>query len=127
MPEIHFVSLQNGEVRDDIDRIEQAGARAPVLWPEALADAADTAALMTALDAIVTVCSSVVHLAGALGCRTLVMTPFAPEWRYLAGGERMPWYPSVQLLRQTRPGEWGPVLDAVTAALEAQRSQKREL
>jgi tetratricopeptide (TPR) repeat protein len=126
LPEIQFVSLQNGEVAGELDLIQQAGARAPVRWPEALADAAETAALMTALDAIVTVCSSVVHLAGALGCRTLVMTPFAPEWRYLAVGERMPWYPSVRLLRQTRPGDWKPVLDAVAAALEAQRSTESE-
>jgi ADP-heptose:LPS heptosyltransferase len=73
--------------------------------PEVLSDPDETAALMTALDIVVTVCSSVVHLGGALGARVVALVPASPEWRYLRAGERMPWYPAVELVRQACPGD----------------------
>jgi ADP-heptose:LPS heptosyltransferase len=72
---------------------------------------------MTALDLVITVCSSVVHLAGALGRPTWVLTPFAPAWRYQLRGETLPWYPAAWLLRQPRPGDWASVVEAARRAL----------
>jgi ADP-heptose:LPS heptosyltransferase len=82
-------------------------------WPDAIDDFDETAALVTALDGVVSVCTAVVHLAGALGRPAWVMTPRVPEWRYGAQGERMPWYPSVRLVRQVAGGDWTPVVDAI--------------
>jgi len=87
-------------------------------WQDAIDDYDDTAALVTALDAVVTVCTAVAHLAGALGRPVLVMVPVAAEWRYGAAGEAMPWYPTVRLFRQARAAEWGDVLARILAALE---------
>jgi Flp pilus assembly protein TadD len=86
-------------------------------WQEAIDDYDDTAALVTALDVVVTVCTAVVHLAGALGRPAVVMVPIAAEWRYGASVETMPWYPSVRLLRQSVAGDWRGVLDAIPGAV----------
>jgi hypothetical protein len=116
--ELRFVSLQH----DDDGRVasivsSHAGVSVEV-FPSALADVDESAALVSALDAVVTVCSTVVHLAGALGVSTFVLTPAVAEWRYLRAGSSMPWYPSVKLLRQTQPGDWRDVIAAARARIE---------
>ena len=111
--DLRFVSLQHGDVGADLARMRSAAGDVPVHWPEVPADPDEAAALMLALDATVTVCSSVVHIGGAAGARVLAMAPATPEWRYLRSGDRLPWYPSVELIRQERPGEWGPVIGRV--------------
>lgn len=69
-----------------------------------------TAALCSLLDVMVTVDTSVAHLAGALGVPTLLLLPFAPDWRWLLSRHDSPWYPSMQLIRQERAGDWsGPI------------------
>jgi len=112
--DIQFVSVQHGANDAELAQIGAIRGEAIAHWPEAAADPDETAALMTALDAVVTVCSSVVHLAGALGVRVLAMVPATPEWRYRLAGQGMAWYPSVTLIRQEHLGEWGPVVGAVT-------------
>jgi hypothetical protein len=82
-------------------------------WQEAVDDYDETAALATALDGIVSVCTAVVHLGGALGRPVWVLTPRVPEWRYGSLGESMSWYPSVRLVRQAESGVWAPVVDVV--------------
>jgi len=116
-PDLCFVSLQYGPVDADLARIGAIRGEPIAHWPEAAADPDETAALMSALDVVVTVCSSVVHLAGALGVRVLALVPRSPEWRYLVAGERMPWYPSVALLRQGRVGEWGATVQDALARI----------
>ncbi len=113
-----FVSLQYGAgAAAEIERFAaQTGIRI-AHWPEAIDDYDETAALATALDGIVSVCTAVVHLGGALGRPVRVATPRVPEWRYGASGERMPWYPAVRLVRQSQSGVWGPVVDAIRAEL----------
>ena len=78
---------------------------------------ADTAAAIDKLDLIITVDTSVAHLGGALGKSTWVLLPFAPDWRWLLNRNDSPWYPTLQLFRQQRPGDWDSVFDAVTSNL----------
>lgn len=113
----HYISLQYTGCREEIGALE-SGFGIPVHhWPEAINDYDETAALVSALDRIVTVCTSIVHLSGALGRPAWVLVPKTPEWRYLAQGERMPWYPSVRLLRQAAAGEWSAPLEEVARSL----------
>lgn len=117
LPHARFVSLQYGDVDGELAALERRHGIRVEHWPDVIARTDETAALIGALEATVSVCTSVVHLAGALGRPTYVMVPSVPEWRYGAGGEAMPWYPSVRLFRQALPGDWQPVLERVRAAL----------
>lgn len=82
-----------------------------------LRDFDDTAALIASLDMVITVDTSVGHLAGALGKPTWIMLPKASDWRWLLDRSDSPWYPSVRLFRQTTPGAWDQLIGNVTAAL----------
>lgn len=80
-----------------------------------LADFADTAGLVANLDLVVCVDTAVAHLAGAMGKPVWLMVPFAPDWRWMLGRSDSPWYPTMRLFRQPRPGDWGgPVKQIVT-------------
>lgn len=115
----HWVSLQYTSCGEEITAFRK-GTGIPVHhWQDAIDNYDDTAALVTALDTVVSVCTAVVHLAGALGRPALVAVPIAAEWRYGAAGEAMPWYPTVRLFRQTHAGEWGDVLARILAALQS--------
>lgn len=83
-----------------------------------LSDFGETAALMAALDLVISVDSSPVHLAGALGRPCWVALPFCCDWRWGAGGDATPWYPSLRLFRQPAPGAWHSVIDELAAALK---------
>ena len=83
-----------------------------------LTDYAETAALVANLDLVLTVDTSVAHVAGALGVPCWVMLPFAPDWRWMLGRDDTPWYASLRLFRQPKPGDWDGVIDAVAAALD---------
>ena len=111
-----FICLQRGDCSEELAAARAAGVVVES-WPQALDDLEETAALIGALDAVVSVDSTVAHLAGALGCPGAVLLARVPDWRYGTAGERMPWYPSLRLLRQTRSGEWAPVVAAAAAAL----------
>jgi tetratricopeptide (TPR) repeat protein len=83
-----------------------------------LADFADTAALIEGMDLVVSVDTSSLHLAGALGVPTWALLPFACDWRWLLDRADSPWYPTMRLFRQTTQGEWGPVVSSVRAELD---------
>jgi tetratricopeptide (TPR) repeat protein len=117
-PNCRFVCLQYGEVAADLDRMRSVHGIDIAHVPEAIADYDETAALCMALDLTVSVCTSVIHLTGALGKPVWVMVPAVPEWRYGLSGECMPWYPSVRLLRQTNGNDWSPVIRRVRADLQ---------
>ncbi len=87
-----------------------------------LTDYAATAAAIAALDLLVCVDTSVAHVAGALGKPVWVMLPYAPDWRWMLGRDDTPWYRSMRLFRQDRPGDWGPVIARVAAGLAARTS-----
>jgi len=83
-----------------------------------LDDFADTAALISALDLVIAVDTSVAHLAAALGKPVWLMVPFSPDFRWLLKREDSPWYPSLRLFRQQRLGDWEGVIARIGAALQ---------
>ena len=117
---VHFISLQyHADAGEEVAAARRESGVCVHHWQTALDDYDETAALVTALDSVVTVCTAVVHLGGALGKPVRVLVPATPEWRYGARGDRMPWYPSVRLHRQSQQGEWAQVLrEAAAAACE---------
>jgi ADP-heptose:LPS heptosyltransferase len=86
-------------------------------WTAELDDFADTAALVEALDLVISVDTSVVHLAGALGKPVWVLNRFDQCWRWLRDRTDSPWYASARLFRQPAPGDWSSVMRDVVAAL----------
>lgn len=78
-------------------------------------DFSDTAAVCELMDLVVTVDTSIAHLAGALGKPFFLLLPFVPDWRWLTGRDDSPWYPTARLFRQEAEREWAPVLAAVRA------------
>ncbi len=86
-------------------------------WTNELRDFADTAALVEALDLVISVDTSVVHLAGALARPVWVLNRFDQCWRWLSGRTDSPWYPTARLFRQPEPGDWGSVIGEVAEAL----------
>jgi tetratricopeptide (TPR) repeat protein len=116
VPGVQFVSLQP-EVRAT-DRVAYEGWTGLARFGEELKDFADTAALVTALDLVVTVDTSVAHVTGALARPVWVLLPHYPDWRWLLGRKDSPWYPSMQLWRQPVPRDWPAVLDAMRGGLE---------
>lgn len=115
--DISFISLQYTDCRDELEALEREHGIRIHHWPEAIDDYDQTAALVCALDLVISVQTAIVHLGGALGTPVWVMVPAVAEWRYLQSGERLPWYPAVRLFRQTSPGEWEPVIDQIALAL----------
>ena len=118
IPGFRFVSLQYGDVASDLERLRSLHAVDIAHAPEAIADYDETAALCVALDLTVSVCTSVIHLNGALGKPVWVMVPAAAEWRYGRSGERMPWYPAVRLVRQPEGGDWSEVIARLGRGLQ---------
>ena len=107
-PGFEYVSLQK-EVRP-ADAKVLASHPAIRHFGDALEDFADTAALCELMDLVVSVDTSVAHLAAALGRPTWILLPFAPDWRWLLEREDSPWYESVRLYRQGADWNWEPVL-----------------
>lgn len=110
-----FFSLQK-EIREE-DRRYLASTPALRHYGERLRDYADTAALIACLDLVITVDTSVAHLAGALGKPVWILLPSDPDWRWLLEREDSPWYPTARLFRQTRIHDWNDPVSNVTAAL----------
>lgn len=111
-----FVSLQKEPRPDDQAALSE---RAEIIDLAAeLTDFSDTAALVSCLDLVITVDTSVAHLAGALGCRTWILLPYTPDWRWLLDREDSPWYPTVRLFRQSETREYDDVLDRVQTELQ---------
>lgn len=122
-----FVSLQYGEVQGELDAAN-AGLTRPIrCFPkDEIDDFEDLAGLVLSLDAVVSVQTALVHLAGAVGAPCFAMIPTLAEWRYGDRGEAMPWYGSVKLVRQDEPGVWGPVLARIGEALDRLAEKRSE-
>jgi tetratricopeptide (TPR) repeat protein len=116
-PGIRCVNLQYGAGAGELGAYAASRGIAVAHWPEAIDDLAHMAALICALDLVVSVCNTTIHLAGALGRPAWVLAPRVPEWRYGIAGEEMPWYPSVHIFRQSRAGVWEEVVTRVATEL----------
>lgn len=112
-PKCHFINLQYGDCEQDLLDVYNLYGTKIHHWAKAIEDYQETAALVSALDLVVSVCTSVIHLSGALGQHTWVLVPASPEWRYLANDESLPWYQNVMLFRQQQLWEWEPVIGRV--------------
>jgi len=86
----------------------------------------DTARVIAGLDLIVSVDTSVAHLAGALGKPAWLLLPFAPDWRWLLQRNDSPWYPTMRIYRQPKPGDWASVLTQVQGDLAAYATPPRD-
>jgi tetratricopeptide (TPR) repeat protein len=88
-------------------------------------DFSGTAALCECMDLVITVDTSLAHCSGALGRPTWVLLPFLPDWRWLLDRADSPWYPTMRLYRQKRPGDWAEVLSRVATDLRREFMQGR--
>ena len=105
--EIQIIGLQYGAHDAPI---ENPGAGA--------ADFGELATIIMACDLIISVDTSVAHLAGALGKSVWTLLPYAPDWRWGLTGQETPWYPTMRLFRQSEPGNWDSAFDALATALK---------
>ena len=113
IPGIVWVSLQKGQAADQLKRVER-----PVHdWMDESRDLMDTAALMECLDLVITVDTSIVHLAGVIGRPTWLFNRYETEWRWLLEREDSPWYPRVRIFRQTTQNDWDSIIEKAAAYL----------
>jgi hypothetical protein len=115
LPGVDWRSLQKGAPAQEIAGLPAAQTLVP-LPDDASFD--DTAALVAELDLVISVDTSVAHLAGALGRPVWILLPFAPDWRWQLDSSDTHWYPTARLFRKAHTGEWSAVVDAVVAALQ---------
>jgi tetratricopeptide (TPR) repeat protein len=109
-----FVSLQKDPRPTDKAGLDKTGI---IDWTTEFKDLADTAALVKCLDLVITVDTTVPHLAAALGCPTWILLPWTPDYRWLLGRDDSPWYPTVRLFRQTETRDYASVVDRVRGEL----------
>ncbi len=112
--DIQFITLQ-------IDRNKMEKLPANVIdLTNQLTDFAKTAALIENLDLVITPCTAVAHLAGALGKPTWILLAHVPDWRWGTTGSSSPWYSTVRLFRQTQRAQWETVVDNVKSCLKSE-------
>ena len=115
-PDLLVFSLQGGVPQKDIQQSGAGGLVHDV--GRGIFDFAEAATALSQLDLLIAIDAPIAHLAAAMGLRTWVLAPAAVDWRWRLGGDEAPWYPSVRLFRQARPGDWDAVFAAVRAELE---------
>lgn len=113
---VTFYSLQRGGVAE---RLGRPPAGRVLEAADRCADFADTAAVVGAMDLIISVDTAVVHMAGALGKPVWLLLPPVPDFRWLMQGETTAWYPTLRLLRKTFDSGWEPVIAQAAAKLRA--------
>jgi hypothetical protein len=116
IPGVRLISVQKGFGTEQLDAMP-AGMTVEKLGdfdggPDAFVD---TAAILAAVDLVVTSDTSIAHLAGALGRPTWVALKHVPEWRWMLGRRDSPWYPTMTLYRQSARGQWTDVFAAMAA------------
>jgi Flp pilus assembly protein TadD len=122
VPAVTFFSLQKGPPASQIHQAP-TGLRIVDVGRD-LEDFADTAAVISLVDLVITTDTSIPHLGGALGARVWLMLQFAADWRWMVGREDSPWYPTIRLFRQSARGDWSGVVERVAAELEIFRARR---
>ena len=115
---MQLFSLQAGSRRADLKRI--INETTIIDATSEINDYADTVAIIGQLDLIISVDTSVAHLAGPMGKPVWVLLPFAPDYRWLLDRGDSPWYPTMQLYRQRSPGNWSDIFDEIERLLRAE-------
>jgi ADP-heptose:LPS heptosyltransferase len=110
-----FYSLQIGEAAEQLKQLEPPAQMIDL--QDEQEDFADTAAIVANLDLVISVDTSVAHLAGAMGKPVWILLHNAPDWRWLLQREDSPWYPTARLFRQSTHGNWQDVLASVEREL----------
>jgi ADP-heptose:LPS heptosyltransferase len=108
IPEFTYISLQK-ELRES-DREALESDNKILSFSDQLQDFSDLAGLIANLDMVISVDTSVAHLAGALGKPVCILLPYAPDWRWMQTGEASPWYPTARLFRQPAMSDWESVI-----------------
>jgi hypothetical protein len=121
IPDVTFYGLQKGP---QANQPVPPGLRLIQMGDE-LGDFADTAALVSNLDLVISVDTSVVHLAGGMGRPVWTLIPCDSDFRWLRNRTDSPWYPTMRLFRQPAGGPWGPAVESIAAALEKHVSRGR--
>jgi tetratricopeptide (TPR) repeat protein len=121
IPGVSLFSLQVD--RDPAAREIMAAGCVVDLAPH-LYDFAETAAAIENLDLVISADTAVVHLAGALAKPVWTLLPFAPDWRWMTERDYSPWYPTMRLFRQSKPGDWKDVVDRVATELAESMDEK---
>jgi Flp pilus assembly protein TadD len=117
---VALCSLQKGAGSEEL--AETAGRLSVIDLGTSFTDFADTAAALANLDLIITIDTSIAHCAGALGLPVWVLLSYVCDWRWFLDREDSPWYPTMRLFRQKRPGDWEEVIDRVVQAIESRSS-----
>ncbi|MCL1469640.1 tetratricopeptide repeat protein [Argonema antarcticum] len=115
IPGIAFYSLEKDPQEQDLILLRQTACVQNL--SHLLNDFADTAAIVAQLDLVITIDTSVAHLAGALGKQVWVLLPFDSDWRWMLHRQDSPWYPTMRLFRQPQPGDWQSLFVLVTQTL----------
>jgi ADP-heptose:LPS heptosyltransferase len=116
-PDAEWICLQKEIREEDLALLRQLGRIA--FFGDDLRDFSDTAALLDLMDLVITVDTSVAHLAGAMGKPVWILLPCNPDWRWLLDRDDSPWYPSARLFRQQQNGNWATVTDQVKHELRS--------
>jgi hypothetical protein len=118
---VRLISLQK---REGLEQLSAARERFAIHepghdWDEARGAFVDSAAIMRNLDLVVTADTSIAHLAGGLGINTWVVLAVRADWRWMRSRDDTPWYPTMRLFRQRRPGDWAEVFERMVEPLRA--------
>src|SRR5262249_36557368 len=111
---VEFFNLQMGLTAEQKHVLQNFGV---IDLTAQITDFADTAALMSGLNLIITVDTATAHLAGAMGRPVWTLLSNVPDWRWGLGSDKSPWYPSMQLFRQPTSGDWASVIKSVAYEL----------
>lgn len=119
IPGIHLYSLQKVHGLDQLTTLPpDCVVHTFDSFDELNGSFTDTAAIMKCLDLVITIDTSIAHLAGALGVPVWVILPYFADWRWMLNRTDSPWYPTMRLFRQPKPGDWESVIKQIMLALQ---------
>ncbi len=111
---LDYVNLKKDVSETEVVQLRERGV---IDLGREFADFADTAAVVSMLDLVISVDTSVAHLAGAMGKAVALLVPFSPDFRWLLDRTDSPWYPTMRLFRQSAIGDWNTPLDRLRQEL----------